>query len=132
MLNQCNFIGRLGRDPEIRTTQSGAKVANFSLAVSEKYKDKSGQKQEKTEWVNVVCWNEGLISVIESYLSKGTQVYISGKMQTRKWSDQSGNNKYTTEIVMQGFDSKLIMLGDGGAIKDGPDEGDRFADDIPF
>ena len=134
MLNQCQFIGNLGKDPEIRTTQNGAKVANFSLAVSESWKDKSGQKQERTEWVNVVVWSDGLVGVIEKYLSKGSKVFISGKMQTRKWEDKSGATKYMTEIVLQGFDAKLIMLGGKGDKQETPAQGndDGFGDSIPF
>lgn len=114
MLNQCQFIGRVGQAPEIRATQSGNKVANFTMAVSEKYKDKNGQQKEVTEWVRVVCWSEGLVKVIESYVNKGDLLFISGKMKTRKWQDQSGVDKYSTEIVMQGFDAKLTMLGGSG------------------
>lgn len=133
MLNRCDFIGNIGKQPEIRCTQSGAKVANFSLAVSESWKDKSGQKQERTEWLNVVVWSEGLVGVIEKYLSKGSKVFISGKMQTRKWEDKSGTTKYMTEIVLQGFDAKLIMLGGKGEKQEAPAESnDDFGDDIPF
>lgn len=110
MLNQCQFIGHLGADPETKSMQSGDEVCNFSLAVTEKWKDKSGEKKEKTEWIRVVIWSQGLVKVAKSYLSKGSKVYISGKMQTRKWTDQSGNDKYSTEIVLQGFDAKLVML----------------------
>lgn len=110
MLNQCQFIGNLGKDPEIRTTQSGNKVASFSVAVTEKWKSKGGEMQERTEWVNVVVWSEGLVGVVEKYLSKGSKVFISGKMQTRKW-EKDGVDRYTTEIVLQGFDAKMIMLG---------------------
>ena len=134
MLNRCDFIGNLGKAPEIRTTQNGAKVANFSLAVSESWKDKSGQKQERTEWVNVVVWGDGLVGVIEKYLSKGSKVFNSGKMQTRKWEDKSGTTKYMTEIVLQGFD-ELIMLGGKGDKQETPAQGndDGFDDsDIPF
>lgn len=109
MLNQCNFIGNLGSDPEIRSTQNGDKVANLSIGVSEKWKDKNGQQQSKTEWVRVVIWGK-LADIAEQYLQKGSKVYVSGKMQTRKWTDQNGNEKYSTEIVLQGFDSKLVML----------------------
>ena len=112
MLNQCQFIGNLGRDTETRTFSNGNKVCSFSLAITESWKDKnSGQKKEATEWVNVDVFSEGLIRVCEQYLKKGSKVFISGKMKTRKYQDQSGNDKYSTSIVLQGFDSKLVMVG---------------------
>lgn len=112
MLNVCSFIGNLGADPETRTFQNGGKVCNLRLAVSETWKDKdSGEKKERTEWVSVAIFNEGLVRVAEQYLSKGSKVYISGKMQTRKWQDKDGADRYSTEIVLQGFDAKLVMLG---------------------
>jgi len=110
MLNVCNFIGNLGAEPEIRTTQNGGKIANLRLAVSEKWKDRNGEQQEKTEWVSVVVFSDGLVGVIERYITKGSKLFVSGKMQTRKWTDQSGNDRYSTEIVLQGFDAKLVML----------------------
>jgi single-strand DNA-binding protein len=110
MLNVCNFIGNVGADPEIRSTQNGGKIANLRLAVSEKWKDRNGERQEKTEWVSVVVFSDGLVGVIERYISKGSKLFVSGKMQTRKWTDQNGNDRYSTEIVLQGFDAKLVML----------------------
>jgi len=110
MLNNCNFIGNLGADPETRAMANGDEVCNLSLAVTEKWKNAQGERKEKTEWVRVVIFSQGLVKVAKSYLSKGSKVYISGKMQTRKWTDQSGNDKYSTEIVLQGFDAKLVML----------------------
>ena len=110
MLNKCCFIGRVGRDPEIRTTQAGKKIANLSLGVSEKYKDVDGQKQEKTEWVNVSVFNDGLVSVVESYVKKGQLLFIEGKLQTRKWQDKDGQDRYTTEVVLGGFNGQLVML----------------------
>ena len=109
MLNQCNFIGNLGKDPEIRAMQNGDEVANFSIACTERWKNKQGEKKEKTEWVNVVVWGP-LVQVVKNYLNKGSKVYISGKMATRKWQDQSGNDRYSTEVVLQGFGSNLVML----------------------
>lgn len=109
MLNQCQFIGNLGADPEVRTFQNGGKVCNLRLAVTEKWK-KDGETKERTEWVTVAIFSEGLIGVAERYLRKGSKVYISGKMQTRKWQDQSGADRYSTEIILQGFDAKLTML----------------------
>lgn len=118
MLNQCQFIGNLGADPEIRSTQAGKKIANLRIAVTEKWKDQSGEQKERTEWVTVVIFSEGLAGVAERFLRKGSKIYVSGKMTTRKWSDQSGNDRYSTEIVLQGFDAKLLML-------DGPQQGER-------
>lgn len=100
MFNQCNFIGRLGQDPEQRFTASGAPVTNFSIATSEKYKDQNGQVQEQTEWVNVVAWKQ-LAEICAKYLEKGKLVFISGKLQTRKWQDKNGQDRYSTEIVAQ-------------------------------
>ena len=105
-LNQCNFIGRLGKDPETRYVPNGDAVTNFSIAVGEQWKDKSGQKQERTEWINVVAWRK-LGEICGEYLTKGSQVMISGKMVTRKWQDQEGRDRYTTEIVA----NNMQMLG---------------------
>ncbi|MGR1582456.1 single-stranded DNA-binding protein [Thalassobius sp. S69A] len=110
-LNQCQFIGNLGRDPEVRSFQNGNKVCNLRLAVSERWKDRNtGEQRERTEWVSVAIFSDGLIRVAEQYLRKGSKVYISGKMVTRKWQDQAGQDRYSTEIVLQGFDAKLVML----------------------
>lgn len=113
-LNSCSFIGHLGRDPEIRTTQGGDRCANISLAVSEKWKDRSGNRQERTTWVPVVIWGK-LADVAERYLHKGSQVFIRGKFAVRKWQDQSGQDRWTTEIVLNDFASKLVMLGSAPA-----------------
>lgn len=110
-LNECTFIGRLGADPEIRRTQSGAPIANLRLAVSETWKDKNtGERKEKTEWVPVVIFNDGLCKLAEQYLKKGSRVMVRGKFTTRKWQDQSGQDRYSTEVTLQGFDAKIIML----------------------
>lgn len=109
-LNQCNMIGNLGRDPETRTFQDGNKVTNFSIAISEKWKDRnSGERREKTEWVNVAAFGP-LAGIAEQYLRKGSKVFLSGKMATRKWQDQSGNDRYSTEVVLQGPQAVLQML----------------------
>jgi len=100
MFNQCNFIGRLGQEPTFRHTPSGVPVANFSIATSEKFKDQSGQIQERTEWIDVVAWKQ-LAEICAKYLEKGKLVFISGKFQTRKWQDKSGQDRYSTEIVAQ-------------------------------
>ena len=110
-INKVILIGRLGKDPEIRTLTNGGEVANFTLATSEKWKDKStGEKKEKTEWHNVVTYNEHLVRIIKDYLTKGSQVYIEGSLQTRKWQDKDGNDRYTTEVALKGFNSTLAML----------------------
>ncbi|PHR83137.1 single-stranded DNA-binding protein [Henriciella sp.] len=113
MLNRCEFIGFLGGDPTVNQTQSGTRVANFSLAVSEKWKDKNGERQERTTWVPVVAW-AGLADIAGRYLKKGSKVYVAGKFSVRKWSDQQGNDRYSTEVVLQGFDGTLVMLDGAG------------------
>ena len=114
-LNKVLLIGRLGADPEIKQMVNGKSVARLSLATSQSWKDKnSGEKKEKTEWHRVVVFNEGLVNVIQQYLKKGAQVYIEGQLNTRKWKDeQSGQDKYSTEVVIQGYNSSLTMLGGG-------------------
>src|SRR3954467_1201366 len=122
-VNKVILIGNLGRDPEIRTTQDGTKVANLSLATSENWRDKnSGERREKTEWHRVVVFNDRLVDVIEKYLKKGATIYIEGALQTRKWTDQSGAEKYTTEIVLQKYRGELTMLGGRGGSAGGGDE----------
>lgn len=119
-INKVIIVGNLGKDPEVRTFNNGGKVCNFSVATSESWKDKqTGERKEKTEWHNISIYNEGLAGVAEKYLRKGSKVYLEGKLQTRKWQDQSGNDRYSTDIVLQGFDAKMEMLdsrggGDGG------------------
>ena len=110
-LNKVMLIGNLGADPEVRSFQNGGKVCNLRIATSENWKDKNtGERQEKTEWHTVSIFSEGLIRVCESYLRKGSKVFIEGKLQTRKWQDQSGADRYSTEVVLQGFDGTLTML----------------------
>ena len=109
-LNQCTFTGRLGADPEIRSTQAGKSIANFRMAVGEQWKTQSGEKQESTEWVSVVCFSDGLTGVIEKYLRKGSRVLVQGKQKTRKWQDNNGNDRYSTEIILNGPNSILTML----------------------
>ena len=115
-VNKVILVGNLGKDPEIRRTQDGRPIANLSVATSESWRDKAtGERKEKTEWHRVVIFNEGLCKVAEQYLKKGAKVYIEGALQTRKWTDQSGAEKYSTEVVLQGFNSTLTMLdGRGG------------------
>ncbi|KQN86897.1 single-stranded DNA-binding protein [Sphingomonas sp. Leaf67] len=116
-VNKVILVGNLGRDPESRSFQNGGKVVNLRIATSESWKDRnSGEKKEKTEWHSVAIFNEGLANVAERFLRKGSKVYIEGQLQTRKWQDQNGQDKYSTEIVLQGFNSVLTMLdGPGGA-----------------
>lgn len=129
-LNQCSFIGNLGADPEIKSFQNGGKVCNLRLAVTEKWKDKNtGERQERTEWVSVAIFSEGLVGVCERYLRKGSKIFVQGQMQTRKWADQSGNDRYSTEIVLRGMGGTLTML-DGAPGKQSEDRTPaRKADD---
>jgi len=110
-VNKVILVGHLGRDPEIRHSNDGNPIANFSMATSETWRDKTtGERKERTEWHNVVIFNEGLTKVAEQYLKKGSKVYVEGKMQTRKWQDQSGQDRYTTEVVLPRFGGGLILL----------------------
>ncbi|MBU3259650.1 single-stranded DNA-binding protein [Roseovarius sp. PS-C2] len=117
-VNKVILIGNLGRDPEVRTFQNGGKVCNLRIATSENWKDRNtGERRERTEWHSVAIFSEGLVRVCEQYLRKGSKVYLEGKLQTRKWQDQSGQDRYSTEVVLQGFDATLVMLdgrGEGG------------------
>src|SRR4051812_25804137 len=126
-VNKVILVGNLGKDPEIRRTQDGRPIANLSVATSESWRDKTtGERKEKTEWHRVVIFNEGLCKVAEQYLKKGAKVYIEGQLQTRKWTDQSGVEKYSTEVVLQNFNSTLTML-DGRS--DGRSGGGGYSDD---
>ena len=117
-VNKVILVGNLGADPEIRRTQDGRPIANFNVATSESWRDRNtGERREKTEWHRVVIFNEGLCKVVENYLKKGSKVYLEGQLQTRKWQDKEGQERYTTEVVLQGFNSSLTMLdgrGEGG------------------
>ena len=134
-VNKVMLIGRLGADPEVRDTKTGGRFATFSLATSERWKDKSGDQQERTEWHRVVVFQEGLIPVIEQYVTKGSNVFVEGKLQTRKYEDKDGVEKYTTEVVLQGFNSTFTML-DSKSSESGakPTTGAAIDDDddIPF
>jgi single-strand DNA-binding protein len=116
MLNRVSLIGHLGADPEVHSTNSGAKVVNFRLATSERWKDKeTGEKKERTEWHTIVVFNEGLAKVAEQYLKKGSKVYVEGKLQTRKWQDKEGADRWSTEVVLtNGGDAKITMLDSAG------------------
>jgi len=155
-VNKVILVGNLGRDPEIRSTQDGTKIANLSLATSESWRDRtSGERRERTEWHRVVIFNEKLCEVAEKYLRKGSKIYIEGALQTRKWTDQSGVEKYTTEVVLQRFRGELTMLdgrqdggggsgggysddgghsggGSGGGFGGGSGGGGDLDDEIPF
>ncbi len=157
-VNKVILVGNLGRDPEIKQMPSGSSIANLSVATSESWRDKaSGERKEKTEWHRVVVFNEGLVRIVEQYLKKGSKVYIEGQLETRKWQDKDGNDKYSTEVVLRNFNSTLTMLdgkndsaGGGGWDSDrggsrgggarkggkGPQEdfsrGPDFDDEIPF
>jgi single-strand DNA-binding protein len=129
-VNKVILIGNLGADPEIRRTQDGRPIANLRLATSETWRDKaSGERREKTEWHRVVIFSEGLCRVVEQYLKKGSKVYLEGSLQTRKWQDQSGQDRYSTEIVLQNFSHQLVMLdraGGGGSDFGGDEAGGDF------
>ena len=115
-LNKVLLIGRLGNDPEIKQMTNGKSVARLSVATSENWKDKnSGERKEKTEWHRVVIFNEGLVGVVQQYLKKGSQVYIEGQIQTTKYTDNNGQEKYSTQIILQGYNSTLTMLGASNA-----------------
>ena len=134
-VNKVILIGNLGKDPEIRRTQDGRPIANLSVATSESWRDKAtGERKEKTEWHRVVIFSEPLCKIVEQYLKKGAKVYIEGALQTRKWTDQAGVEKYSTEVVLQGFNSTLTMLdgrsgGGGGSF--GSDDGGDFGSSSP-
>ena len=125
-VNKVILVGNLGADPEIRRTQDGRPIANLRVATSENWRDKnSGERRERTEWHRVVIFNEGLCKIAEQYLRKGSKIYLEGQIQTRKWEDQSGQERYSTEVVLQGFNSVLTMLDgrrDGGGAGEGPAE----------
>jgi single-strand DNA-binding protein len=130
-LNKVMLIGNLGRDPEVRSFQNGGKVCNLRIATSETWKDRdTGEKREKTEWHSVAIYSEGLVRVAEQYLKKGSKVYIEGKLATRKWQDQSGQDRYSTEIVLQGIGSVLTML-DGAPKGDGGEGYHNYGNDAP-
>ncbi len=140
-VNKVILVGNLGRDPESRSFSNGGKVVNLRIATSESWKDRNtGEKKEKTEWHSVAIFNEGLANVAERFLRKGSKVYIEGQLQTRKWQDQNGQDKYSTEVVLQGFNSVLTMLdgpgggqgggGGGGGFGGGSRGGDDYGDDF--
>ncbi|HEX2803475.1 MAG TPA: single-stranded DNA-binding protein [Sphingomicrobium sp.] len=123
-VNKVILVGNLGADPEARSLNNGGEVVNMRVATSESWKDKAGERQERTEWHNVVIFNENLGRVAKSYLRKGSKVYLEGQIQTRKWTDQSGNDRYTTEIVLQRFRGELVLLDSAGGSRGGYDDQD--------
>lgn len=129
-VNKVILVGNLGRDPEIRSFQNGGRVANLSIATSENWKDRAtGERKERTEWHRVAIFNDRLVEVVEKYLKKGSKVYIEGQLETRKWTDQQGQERYTTEVVLRQFRGELTMLdGRGGP---GAGGGDEFAEEGP-
>jgi single-strand DNA-binding protein len=135
-VNKVILIGNVGKDPEIRSVQSGDEVASFSLATSESWKDKAtGEKKEKSEWHRVTIWNPGLVKVVKSYVTKGMKIYIEGQLETRRWTDKDGIEKYSTEIVLRPFRGELVMLSKNEAGKEQapePSIPEDFSDDIPF
>jgi single-strand DNA-binding protein len=149
-INKVTLIGRLGNDPDVRSTQDGRSIVNLSVATSETWKDKnSGEKREKTEWHRVVIFNEGLGKIAQQYLNKGSKVYLEGQLQTRKWEDKSGQEKYTTEVVIQNYSGNLTLLdsrndnsSQNSQISDNKndfndtsskiEENNEFDDEIPF
>jgi single-strand DNA-binding protein len=141
-VNKVILVGNLGADPEVKSFQNGGRIANLRLATSESWKDKqTGETKERTEWHGITLSSDGLVGVAERFLRKGSKVYIEGKLQTRKWQDQSGNDRYTTEIVVGGFDGKLVMLDSNrsGAGSDSQPQppttagyADDLDDDVPF
>lgn len=152
-VNKVILVGNLGRDPEVRTTQNGGRVCNLSVATSETWRDKaSGERKERTEWHRVVVFNDNLVKVCENYLRKGSKIYVEGQLETRKWQDQNGQERYSTEVVLRAFRGEITMLdgrgggGGGGDMDSGPgDSGPGFGggrssapsrsdldDDIPF
>ena len=144
-LNKVMLIGRLGQDPEVRNTQDGRSLCTFSIATSESWNDKNtGEKREKTEWHRIVVFNEGLVNIIQQYVKKGSNVFLEGQLQTRKWEDKDGIEKYTTEVVLQGFNSTFKMLDNrntgsadnsfsqDNSISDSSDFDSEIDDEIPF
>ena len=132
-VNKVILVGNLGADPEARSLNNGGEVVNIRVATSESWKDRDGNRQERTEWHNVVIFNENLGRVAKSYLKKGSKVYLEGQLQTRKWTDQNGNDKYTTEVVLQRFRGELVLLdsregGSGGSFGGGG--GGSYGDDF--
>lgn len=133
-VNKVILVGNLGRDPEVRTFQNGGRVANLSLATSQHWKDKdTGERKERTEWHRVAIFNDALVSVAEKYLNKGSKVYLEGQLETRKWQGQSGQDRYSTEVVLRPFHGEIVLLGDKQDSQEPePNGGGDLDDEIPF
>lgn len=133
-VNKCIIVGHLGKDPEVRSFQNGGKVANLSVATSEQWKDKTtGEKKEKTEWHRVSIFNEKLVEVAEKYLKKGSLVYLEGSLETRKWTDKEGVEKYSTEVVLKNFNGTLTMLGGKPSdVASEPASAPMETDEVPY
>lgn len=128
MMNRAQLIGNLGSQPEIKSTSNGRRYARLSLATNETWRDKqTGEKKERVEWHTVMVWAEGLVGLCEKYLSKGSKVYLEGKISTRKWQDKDGHDRWSTEVVLQGFDSKIIMLDSKGSGRPDPQEPEGYS-----
>lgn len=133
-VNKVILVGNVGRDPEIRATQAGDRIANLSVATSETWKDKnSGERKEKTEWHRVTVFNDHLVGVIEKWVSKGSKIYLEGQLQTRRWTDKDGNDRYTTEVMLQKYRGEMQLLGGAEEKPAKPSTGETVMDDsIPF
>jgi len=144
-INKAIIVGNVGRDPEVRSTQDGREIATLTVATSESWKDKStGEKKEKTEWHRVVIFNDGLVNLVKNYVKKGSKLYIEGALHTRKWTDKDGVERYTTEIVLQGFGGTITMLSSAGGSgsnlsessdqpkQSSPSNSDPIDDEVPF
>lgn len=127
-MNKVTLIGNLGKDPEIRSTKQGDEIATFSLATSERWVDKDGNKQEKTHWHNIVIFNKPFVKIVKNYVTKGSKLAIEGQLETRKWKDQSGNDRYSTEVVMKQYRGELHLL----SPKPGVAQDNSIDDEIPF
>ena len=134
-VNKVIILGNLGRDPEIRSMQSGSKMASFSIATSKRWKDKSTQEQkEKTSWHNIVVFGDGLVDIVEKYVKKGSKLYVEGELQTRKWQDKDQNDRYTTEVVLQGYNCNLTLLdsrNNSNNVDQQPSSNDQISDNSP-
>jgi single-strand DNA-binding protein len=133
-VNKVILVGNLGKDPEIKSMSSGDEVATFSIATSESWKDKSGEYQTKTQWHNIVVFNQNLIKVVKNYLQKGSKVYLEGALETRSWENKDGVKQYTTEVVIKKYNGEITMLDskDGGKFQDKPAQSNDDLDQVPF
>jgi single-strand DNA-binding protein len=133
-INKIILVGNVGKDPEIRKTKDGKDIANFSLATTENWKDKTGERMSKTQWHNVVVFNDGLAGVIKNYVKKGSKLYVEGSSETREWTDKNGNKRYSTEVIVKGFGDKIEMLDkkEGGIDSHSKAKGDAYVEEEEF